>query len=207
MKAEDRTTAARVAAALDMPVAVLGIAFLAVFLLEPVVPWLSSGAWEVFAWLATAVFAVELGARFAAAPSAAEFLRQHWWQIALLPLPFLRFLRGVRAARALRGISMAVRSARSSARQLQDRVEWLALITAITALVTGRLLHISGAARYQDSYGLALHDAAMATMSGEPLLDGGIGDWLELLLAAYSLVVIAVLAGAVGDFLVDRRRV
>jgi voltage-gated potassium channel len=61
----------------------------------------------------------------------------------------------------------------------------------------------SGYARYAD----ALHDAAMATITGEPLsADGDFGRLLEVLLAAYSVVVFAALAASLGYFL-NRERI
>ena len=51
------------------------------------------------------------------------------------------------------------------------------------------------------SYGDALHGAALATISGEPLeMDGALAKTLEVVLALYAVVLFAALAGSIGAF-------
>ncbi|PWR07640.1 hypothetical protein DKT69_34410 [Micromonospora sicca] len=56
-------------------------------------------------------------------------------------------------------------------------------------------------------YGKALHDVTLTTISGEPLTaTDTFAQVLELVLAAYSAVVFATLAGALGAFFLSRQR-
>ncbi len=45
----------------------------------------------------------------------------------------------------------------------------------------------------------------MATVTGEPTTVAGVGRLLDVVLAGYSVVVFATLAGIVGAFLIERR--
>ncbi|MDF2967903.1 MAG: hypothetical protein K0Q93_1681 [Nocardioidaceae bacterium] len=55
-------------------------------------------------------------------------------------------------------------------------------------------------------YGRALHGAALATVTGEPpAADGAVARVLEVVLAIYSVVVFATLAGALGAFFLQKR--
>jgi voltage-gated potassium channel len=97
-----------------------------------------------------------------------------------------------------------VRGVRTAARTLSSRLAWLGAVTAIVILCSGQLLFEFGG---YDDYGQALHDAAYATITGEPIPeDGGLPDVLELVLALYAVVVFAVLAGALGAYFLERTR-
>jgi voltage-gated potassium channel len=186
----------------------LGVIFLLVVLGEQLAePGSATGtALTVAGWLLWAVFAVEFGARWAVAPDRRAFWRRNWWQVLFLVLPFLRVLRLVRAARLLRTgrvLSSAVRSSRSARTVLGGRVGWLAAVSAITVLASSQLLHqFSG----YDRYGDALHAAALATVTGEPLgRPDGFSRVLEVVLAVYSVVVFATLAGSLGAYFLETR--
>lgn len=188
---------------------VLGILFLLVVLGEQFAEPNSglSLALTMAGWTLWATFVAEFVARVVVTPHTGRFLRRNWWQVLFLALPFLRVLRLVRAVRYLRAgrvLSSAVRSSRSAQRVLSGRVAWLAAISTITILGSSQLLFEFGS---YDNYGDALHAAAMATVTGQPL---GRPDWfarvLEVLLGAYSVVVFATLAGSVGAFFLDRSR-
>jgi voltage-gated potassium channel len=57
-----------------------------------------------------------------------------------------------------------------------------------------------------DDYASALHGAALATVTGEPLsAEGGIARAVEVVLAVYSVAVFATLAGALGAYFLARR--
>jgi len=157
-------------------------------------------------WALWVVFVAEFVARLVVAPSRRTFLRRHWWQVVFLLLPFLRVLRLVRALRVLRTgrvLSSAVRSTRTARSLLGGRVAWLAVASAITILSSSQLLH---AFSDYPSYGAALHAAALATIAGEPFgLDDPFARLLEVVLAVYSVVVFATLAGTVGAYFLERR--
>lgn len=161
----------------------------------------------VLGWVLWVVFALEFVARLIVAPDSRAFLKRNWWQIAFLVLPFLRILRLVRAVRVLRTgrvLSSAIRTSRSAQQRLRNRVGWLAVLSAITAMVSSQLLYEFGD---YPTYGRALHAAALATVTGEPLArDDAFSRVLEVVLAVYSVVVFATLAGTLGAFFLDRSR-
>ena len=187
----------------------LGVLFLLVVLGEqlarPGTP--VSAAFSVAGWLLWAAFVVEFVARMVVAPDTSRFWRRNWWQLVFLALPFLRILRLVRAVRVLRSgrvLSSAVRSSRSAHGVLGGRVGWLAAVWAIAVLSSSQLLYqFSGYARY----GEALHAAALATITGEALgRPDAFSQALEVLLAVFSVVVFATLAGSLGAFFLERRQ-
>lgn len=155
----------------------------------------------VAGWLLWAVFVAEFVARLVVAPDTGAFLKRHGWQVLFLALPFLRVLRLVRAVRLLRAgrlVSGAVRGSRSTARVLGSRLGWLAVTSAILVLAVSQLLLEFGS---YSRYGDALHDTALAAISGEPLgRPDALSRVVEVLLAAYSVAVFATLAGTVGAY-------
>lgn len=163
---------------------------------------LTVAGWGI--WL---IFVAEFIARLVVAPKTGEFLKRNWWQVAFLVLPFLRIfrlIRTIRIVRAGRVLSSAVRSSRSARRVLGSRVGWLAVISAITALGSSQLLYEF---EVFDRYGDALHAAALATITGEPIAQpDGFAKVLDVALAAYSVVVFAALAATLGAYFLERQR-
>lgn len=209
--AERETIAGSIADRLDGPMTVLGIVFLLLVVAETVVaPRGALGvAFSVTSWVLWATFVLEFVVRMIVAPSTTRFLRRNWWQAVFLLLPFLRFFRvlarlRLRAVtRAGRVLSSTVRSTRLAARNLTGRVGWLLAITSIVVLTSSQLLYEFG--DYPD-YALALHDAAYATVAGEPLsAEGAFARVLEVVLAVYSVVVFAALAGILGAYFFEAR--
>ena len=92
-------------------VPLLALALLTIpLLLAPLVLNLSDGRERViFAldWLIWGVFAADLLIRTWLAPRKLNYLRQHWFDVLLVALPFLRPLRVARSARALRVLRVA----------------------------------------------------------------------------------------------------
>lgn len=155
-------------------------------------------------WALWGVFVVEFAVRLVVAPNIGRFLKRNWWQLLFLVLPFLRILRLARAVRMLRTgrvLSSAVRSSRSARRVLRGRVGWLAVVSGITVLGSSQLLYEFGD---YNSYGDALHAAALAAITGEPLgQSDGFTRSLEVLLAIFSVVVFATLAGTLGAYFLE----
>jgi len=191
-----------VAQRLDKPLGALGIIFLFVVLgqslthrtpLATVLTWLGWSLW--------AVFVAEFAFRAYIAQDQRRFWARNWWQVVFLVLPFLRFVRVLRLLRYVRAgsvVSAAVRGSRSAGRLLSSRIGWLAVTTGIVVLAASQLLVAIGS---YDEYAPALHDAALATITGEPLAaDDAFAKVLEVVLAGYSVAVFATLAGAVGAF-------
>lgn len=205
------------AARLDRPMSVLGLLFLLVVLGQNVAtsPGVSR-AFTVAGWVLWVVFVAEFLLRLWLAPSRTRFLRRNWWQVAFLLLPMLRFLRGlallrlVRAGRVLRVVraggvvSSAVRSSRSAGRILTSRIGWVAALSAIVVLATSQLLFTLG---HYETYGDALHAAALATIAGEPLgLEAALPRVLDVVLLTYSVGVFAALAGTLGAYFFEAHR-
>jgi voltage-gated potassium channel len=199
---------------LDRPMGVLGLIFLLVVLAQLFAsgPRLA-GALSAVAWVLWVVFVAELGLRAYVSDDRAAFWRRNWWQALFLLVPFLRFLRLARPLRSLRllrllpratsVVSAGVRGSRSAGRLLSSRIGWLASVTVVVVLASSQLLYLAGS---YDGYGQALHDAALATVTGEPLpAEDAFAQVLEVLLAVYSVAVFATLAAAVGAFFLESR--
>lgn len=162
----------------------------------------------VIGWATWAVFVLEFATRFALAPAKIVFLRRYWWQLLLLAIPFLNAVRAFAAARVTRlgrVLGAGLRGTRSARNRLAGRLGWLVSITVIVVIVAADLLY-----QFADypSYASALHDAALATITGQRTdASSGIAQLLEVVLAVYSVVIFASLAGALGaHFLSDDRR-
>lgn len=192
---------------LDGPMAALGIVFLLVVLGQTLATTtaLQRGLAAV-GWLLWAVFVAEFLLRLYVAADRRRFLRRNWWQIVFLVVPVLRFVRLVlvlRVARAGRVVSSAVRSSRSAGRLITSRLSWLVVVSVIVVLSTSQLLY---AFVGYDTYGDALHAAAIGTISGTPLArDHALAQVLDVVLAVYSVGVFAAVAGAMGAYFLEGR--
>lgn len=197
---------------LDAPMGALGVLFALLVLVETVSQPTGAAATglAIASWALWSVFVLEFVVRALGAPSTGTFLRRNWWQVIFLALPFLRFLRFLRALRAIRRtarvgrvISSMVRTGRSAGRRLTNRIGWVAIVTACVIVGGSQIVYEVGE---RATYGDALYVVAMATVAGEPV--GGVG-WmrvLDVVLATYSVVVFATLAGSIGGFLLERGR-
>ncbi len=208
--AERERLARELAERLDGPITALGVIFLLVVLADSLAEPTGglAVALDIAGWVIWAAFALEFVLRAVVAPSTGAFLRRNWWQLIFLALPFLRFTRilaRLRLARLGRVVSSAVRTSRTAGARLSSRLGWLSALTAIVILSSSQVLYQFAA---YDRYGDALHEAALATITGEPLgSESGLARLLEVGLALYSVVVFAALAGVLGAyFLEDRQR-
>lgn len=193
---------------LDGPMSVLGILFLFVVLAQLLAesPTLL-GALGIIGWICWAIFVGEFLLRAYIARFQAQFFKRNWWQIIFLLVPFLRFFRALQALRFWRVarlwrlgtvVSAGVRGSRSAGRLLSSRIGWLAVLTGVVVLVSSQLLYVLGS---YESYGDALLDAAMSTITGSALgAEDGFAKLLQVLLAVYSVAVFATLAGALGAY-------
>lgn len=164
-----------------------------------------SRTFTVLGWAFWAAFAAEFALRAYVAKDQRLFWRRNWWQLLFLAVPFLRFLRGLtvlRTARVAGVVSATVRGSRSAGRLLTGRIGWLATITTVVIVGASQLLFATGTYNH---YGDALHGAALAAITGEPLAaDGAVARWTEVALAVYSVAVFAALAGSLGAFFLRR---
>lgn len=185
----------------------LGVVFLLVVLGQTLAedPRLVAGL-AVAGWVLWLIFVGEFLLRAWAAADQRRFWARNWWQLVFLAVPFLRFVRALsllRFARVGSVLSAAVRGSRSANRLLSGRVAWLAVLTGVVVLATSQLLYVL---RVYDNYADALHDAALATVAGEPLAaQAGLAQVLDVVLAVYSVAVFATLAGALGAFFLRDR--
>ena len=209
--AERERAAETIADRLDGPMTALGIVFVLMVIAETVIaPGGALGtAFTIVGWLLWATFVAEFIVRMVVAPSTGTFLRRNWWQVVFLVLPFLRFARIVArlrlrpVVRAGRVVSSTVRGTRIAGRELSGRAAWLLTVTAIVILTSSQLLYEFAG---YTSYALALHDAAYATVTGEPLSSQAtVARVMELVLAAYSVIVFAALAGMLGAYFMQSR--
>ena len=160
----------------------------------------------VAGWMIWAVFVIDFVVRMAIAPSRSRFLQRNWWQVLFLVLPFLalfRFFMALRVARAGRLLSAAVRGTRSAAAELRNRLAMVAAVTVIVILLSANILFEFGGV---EPYALALYDAALATITGEPISGStGVKQVMDVILSLYSVVVFAAVAGSLGAYFLERR--
>jgi voltage-gated potassium channel len=198
----DPDRAEMLARRLDRPMAGLGLVFVLVVLGQVLAREPGAvAALGIASWVLWCIFVGELLLRAYVARDQRAFWSRNWWQLVFLAVPFLRFARVLaawRAARVAAVVGAAVRGTRSAGRVLSSRVWWLSIVTVIVALSSSQLLFALGS---YDDYGTALHAAALATIAGEPLAaDDGFARVMELVLAAYSVVIFATIAAAVGAY-------
>ena len=209
-KDEQRLDAAEsLARRLDRPMGLLGIIFLLVVLAQLLVTDPTGQVvLSVINWVFWGIFVAEFLLRAYIARFQARFWRKNWWQIIFLALPFLRFFRALRALRILRVtrfgrvLSAGVRGTRSAEKLLSNRVAWLLAVTAIVILASSQLLYLF--ADYS-SYLDAIYEAALATITGSGFsADTIFVRMLHVVLATFSVVVFATLAGTLGAYFLRR---
>lgn len=161
-------------------------------------------AFVAVGWGLWGFFALEFLVRLLIAPSRLAFLRRNWWQLLFLVLPFLRFLALLRASRAARAAASAVRAGRSAAAKLRSRIALLAAVTSLVVLASAEVLFELGEFLH---LGDALYATALNTVAGEPFpARGAAGRTVAVVLAIYSVVVFAALAGAIGAYFFEGGR-
>ena len=198
-----------VAQRLDRPMGVLGIIFLLVVLAQLLVTDPTGQAvLAVVGWVFWGIFVAEFLLRAYIARFHAYFWRKNWWQVIFLLVPFLRFFRALQALRVWRVarfgtvLSAGVRGSRSAGKLLSSRIAWLLAVTAIVILAASQLLYLF--AEYP-SYFDALYEAALATITGAGFsADTVFARSLHVVLAVFSVVVFATLAGSIGAFFLRR---
>lgn len=189
--------------------AALGALFLIVVVSERIAPAESNAAHllRIIGYIIWALFGLEFLARLSLAPNKRRFLRRNWWQSALLLLPFLNIARAasaLRISRFGRVVSASLRGTRSTRHRLTGRLGWAVTVTVGVVLITTDVLYEFADLR---PYGKALHDVAVATMTGEPIPgSSGIIQTVEVFLALYSVVFFASFAGALGAYFLERDR-
>ncbi|RKS05819.1 voltage-gated potassium channel [Nocardiopsis sp. Huas11] len=192
---------------LDKPMGALGLIFVLVVLGQALAtsPRVSTPlAW--LGWVLWALFVAEFALRAYVARDQRRFWARNWWQVVFLALPFLRLSRAflfLRTARLGGVVSATLRGSRSATRLLSGRVTWLAVVTTIVVLGSSQLLYLVGS---YDEYAIALHQTALAAITGEPLAAGGtFARFMEVALAVYSVAVFASAAATIGAYFLEPR--
>lgn len=198
---------------LDKPIGILGVIFLFVVLGQLLAkePDMVT-AFTIAGWLFWTVFVAEFLLRAYIAGFSKTFWRKNWWQVIFLLVPFLRFFRALQALRLVRIarvarygsiLSASVRGSRSAGRLLTSRIGWLIAVTAVVILASSQLLYTTGE---HTSYAQALHESAMAAITGDGITGTStFSRILQVLLAIYSVAVFATLAGTLGAFFLRQK--
>jgi voltage-gated potassium channel len=194
---------------LDVPMAILAVAWALLVAYELVAPARHRDELAVAGNVIWIVFVVEFVAKLVVSGHPLRFLRRRWPSVLFLVLPILRVLRVVRAVRALR-LLPAARVVGSSYRAigtarslLGERLGFLVATTAVVIFSGGQLLYLLEG----DSLGDALWWSANLAISGsylfEPRTVGG--RLLALALTAYAVVVFASVAATLGAYFIESR--
>ncbi|WP_420473730.1 ion transporter [Noviherbaspirillum sp. ST9] len=207
----------RLEAALEIPMAVLGVVWLVFMVVELVYGLGTAGATAVTAiWV---VFIADFLLRFAVAPSKGVYLRRNWLTAIALLLPALRMLRFARIFRTLarlRGVQLVRiltsvnRGMKSLGNTMQRR--GFGYVFALTLIVT-----LAGAAGMlyfeRDAPGSGLTDfwsalwwtaMIVTTMGSESWPKTPEGRALCLFLAIYAFAVFGYVTGTIATYFIDR---
>lgn len=201
---------------LDIPMAVLAVAWAGLVAYELVAPrdqisWISVASNVI--WV---VFAIELAAKLVVSGHPGRFLQRHWPSVLFLLLPVLRILRVTRALRvvrllpASRVVGSSYRAVGTAKGLLTGRLQFLLAATGVVVFAGGQLLFVLE--RGRDGALTTLGDALWwsanlgisASLVHQPVTLAG--RVLAVLLSAYSIVVFASLAATLGAFFVESRQ-
>jgi voltage-gated potassium channel len=201
---------------LDIPMAVLALAWALLVAYELIAPRGHEGWITIASNVIWVIFALELALKLIVSGRPVHFLTRHWPSLFFLALPALRMLRVVRALRAVRFLPAArvlgssYRAVGTARGLLQGRLQFLLIVTVVVAFGSGQLILVleRGRAGAITSLGDALwwsFNAVIAgTMVHEPVTLAG--RLLSLMLSAYAIVVFASLAATIGAFFVESRQ-
>jgi len=138
-------------AAIEVPMVILSILFLALALVDATVT-LRPGQSRLIAlvqWVIWTIFAIEFVVMFALAHDKRAYLRRNWLAAFSVLLPFLRVFRALRALRALRTLrlfrllALTGRASRQAGAVLEARgVGYVALVTLLVTLAGGAGMYL-----------------------------------------------------------------
>ena len=205
------------AAALERPMAVLGVVWLVLTVVELTVglsPFLTAVNYTIWG-----LFVLQFAVEFALAPRKLAYLQRNWLTALALVLPALRAVRLVRALRLLRAargarlvrvVSSANRGMRALGRVMGRR--GLGYVVALTLLVN--VLGAAGIYAFErdvaggamTSFGVALWWTAMTltTMGADTFPQTAEGRLLGLLLAIYGFAVFGYVTASIASLFVAR---
>ena len=207
----------RFAAAVDLPLTVLAIAWLPV-LVVPLVVHLSGGtsqSFEVTDYVIWALFAVEYLAKLYLAPERGRFVRQHLFDLVVVAVPVLRPLRGLRLLRLFdlsRATTLVVNALRRLRAILTHRglhfvlLSVVILIFALAALVLNFEAHAHGSNIHNCGQALWWAIVTVTTVGyGDtyPVTAAGRGVAVVLMLVGIGLI--GVLTATVASYFVEEK--
>lgn len=215
-----RTLLHRLEAALEIPMVVLGLVWLALLVME--LGWGLSRTLELLVVVIWIIFIADFVMKVALAPAKREFVRDNWVTALALLLPALRVLRVfrafrvLRAAKALRGVRLARllaslnRGMKALGGTMRRRgLAYVALVTLIVTFVGAAGMYaFEGAAgqRGMSNYGDALWWTAMmmTTMGTEYWPATTAGRILCLLLALYAFSVFGYFTASLATYFIGK---
>lgn len=206
---------------LDMPLLVLGFAWLVLFVIELI--WGLSPLLEVLGWVIWLIFILNFTVEFILAPRKIAYLKSNWLTAISLLVPALRvfrsarLLRLLRTARATRGLKLfraiarTNRGMRSLGASLGRR--GFGYVVALTLIIT--LVGAAGMYAFESNtpdgrglndYGSALWWTAMimTTLGSEYWPQTPEGRVLCFILALYAFAVFGYLTAVIATFFVGR---
>jgi voltage-gated potassium channel len=201
---------------LDIPMAVLAVAWAGLVAYELIAPRDQGAVIAVASNVIWAVFALELAVKLLVSGHPWRFLRRHWPSVLFLVLPILRVLRLTRALRLVRVlpagrvVGSSYRAVGTARSLLTGRLQFLVAATAVVVFGSGQLLYVleRGREGALTSLGDALWWSANLGISAnvvhEPVTLAG--RLLAIVLSTYAIVVFASLAATVGAFFVESRQ-
>lgn len=174
----------------------------------------ASHAVEIAGWAIWGIFAFEFAIKLWLAPKRFRYVKRHWWQLAMLALPFLRllrFLRLVRLGRALpasRVISSSYRMAGTARFLLRSRLAYLGGVASVGAIAVAELAYIFERDASDGAFG-SFGDALLwavtvvLAMQADPVPETAGGRIVMIGGFVVGLILVASLAGVIGAFLVQ----
>ena len=204
--------AAFVECRLNIPMAVLALAWAGLVAYELVAPTEQRDELRLVGNVLWGIFLVEFLAKLAISGRPLRFLRRRWPAVLFLALPALRAVRVVASLRALR-LLPAARVVGSSYRAigtartlLGGRLAFLAATTAAVIFAGGQLLFLSEGS-HEGQLGETLWWSANLAISSTYVFEPQsiLTRIVTLVLSGYAIVVFASLAAALGAFFVEHR--
>lgn len=200
---------------LDIPMAVLAVVWAGLVAYDLVAPAEVRDELTLAGNVIWGVFVAEFVTKLAVSGRPLRYLRRRWPSVLFLLLPALRLFRVLRAVRALRVLPAArvlgssYRAVGTARNLLQGRLAFLLAATAIAVFSSAQLLYLleRGRPGGVDRLGDALWWSANLAVTGNLVVEPVtlLGRMLALLLSAYSVVVFASVAAALGAYFIEAR--
>lgn len=201
---------------LDVPMAVLAIAWTALVAYELVAPAAQRDELRVVGNVLWGVFVLEFLAKLIISGHPFRYIRRRWPSVLFLALPALRavrvvgVLRGLRVLPVARVVGSSYRTIGTARTLLSGRLIFLAVTTVAIMFAGAQLLFLTEADGRGGGQrlGEALWWSANLVVSGSYLFEPETlpGRAVALLLSGYAVVVFASLAAALGAFFVEQRQ-